>query len=235
MPAPPHRQLRRPSAPSASAAAFEGSVYPATGEAPCGVAPYTGQLKKITAVDRLTVEFQLCGPAADFLPKIAFSAYGIHDSAYLEAHALDGSLLDKPNGTGPYQIKEWSRGNRMVWSAFDGYWGTKALTPNLEFRWSDQSAQRLVELQAGTVDGIDNPGTADIATIKADTNLQYKARAGLNTSFLGFNNTIEPWDDVKVRQAIAMGDRPRADRQGVLPGRLDGRRLLHPVRDPVRL
>jgi ABC-type transport system substrate-binding protein len=191
-------------APSASAAAFEGSVYPATGEAPCGVAPYTGQLKKITAVDRLTVEFQLCGPAADFLPKIAFSAFGIQDSDYLEAHALDGTLLDKPNGTGPYQIKEWSRGNRMVWSAFDGYWGDKALTPNLEFRWSDQSAQRLVELQAGTVDGIDNPGTADIATIQADTNLQYKARAGLNTSFLGFNNTIKPWDNVKVRQAIAM-------------------------------
>src|SRR5688572_29519575 len=166
-----------PPSAATSTAPFDAMVYPETGEAPCGTAPYTGQLKKITAVDALTVEFQLCGPAADFLPKIAFSAYGIHDSAYLEAHALDGSLLDKPNGTGPYQIKEWSRGNRMVWSAFDGYWGTKALTPNLEFRWSDQSAQRLVELQAGTVDGIDNPGTADIATIKADTNLQYKARA----------------------------------------------------------
>ena len=76
-------------APSASAAAFDGSVYPETGEAPCGVAPYTGQLKKITAVDRLTVEFQLCGPAADFLPKIAFSAFGIQDSDYLDgARAL---------------------------------------------------------------------------------------------------------------------------------------------------
>ena len=85
------------------------SVYPATGEAPCGVAPYTGQLKKITAVDRLTVEFQLCGPDADFLPKIAFSAFGIQDSAYLEAHVPDGTLLDKPNGTGPYKLKEWSQ------------------------------------------------------------------------------------------------------------------------------
>ena len=40
---------------------------------------------------------------------------------------------------------------------------TAALTPNLEFRWSDQAAQRLLELQSGTVDGIDNPGADDIA------------------------------------------------------------------------
>ena len=191
--------------PSVSAAPFEATAYPADAEAPCGVLPYTGQLKKITAIDALTVEFQLCGPAADFLPKIAFSAFGIHDSDYLEAHGTDGSLLDQPNGTGPYTLEEWSRGNRMVFAANDGYWGNKALTPGLEFQWSDDAASRLIALQAGTVDGIDNPGTADIATIKADTNLQFKERAGLNVSFLGMNNSFEPWDDERVRQAIAKG------------------------------
>ncbi len=190
---------------AASQAAYDGMVYPETGEAPCGTAPYTGQLKKITAVDALTVEFQLCGPAADFLPKIAFSAFGIHDSGYLTAHGTDGSLLDKPNGTGPFTLKEWSRGNRMVFSAFDGYWGTKALTPNLEYQWSDDAASRLLALQAGTVDGIDNPGTNDIKVIQGDTTLQYKERAGLNVSFLGMNNTVKPFDNEKVRQAIAKG------------------------------
>ncbi len=189
----------------ASTSPFEGTVYPATGEAPCGVAPYTGQLKKITAVDALTVEFQLCGPDAAFLPKIAFSAFGIQDSDYLAANAANGTYLDQPNGTGPYKLKEWSKGNRMVFEAFDGYWGDKALTPNLEFRWSDEAAQRLLELQSGNVDGIDNPGTSDIATIQADSSLQFAPRPGLNTMYLGFNNTIKPWDDVRVRQAIAMG------------------------------
>jgi ABC-type transport system substrate-binding protein len=195
------------SAPSAEASTtpFTGMAYPETGEAPCGVAPYTGQLKKITAIDALTVEFQLCGPDAAFLPKIAFSAYGIHDSDYLAAHAPDGSYLDQPNGTGPYTLAEWSKGNRMVFAANDAYWGDKALTPNLEFRWSDEAAQRLLELQSGNVDGIDNPGTSDIATIQGDSSLQFAPRPGLNTMYLGFNNTIEPFDDVKVRQAIAMG------------------------------
>ena len=199
-----------PASQPTSQAPYEGMVYPATGEAPCGTAPYTGELKKITAVDRLTVEFQLCTPDAAFLPKVAFSAFGIHDSDYLEKHAADGSYLAQPNGTGPYKLKQWDKGNRVVFEAFDGYWGDKAKTANLELRWSDEAAQRLLDLQSGNVDGIDNPGTEDIAKIQADTTLKFAERPGLNTFYLGFNDTIKPFDDLKVRQAIAMGiDRER--------------------------
>jgi len=179
--------------------------YPESGDAPCGVAPYTGTLKKITAIDAQTVEFQLCGPDASFLPKVAFSVFGIQDTDYLQAHVPDGSILTKPNGTGPYKFKEWSKGNRLVWEANPDYWGDKAKTAGLEFHWSDESAARLLDLQSGTVDGIDNPGTPDITTIQADTNLKFYPRPGLNTLFLGFNNTQKPFDDVRVRQAIAMG------------------------------
>jgi ABC-type transport system substrate-binding protein len=180
-------------------------VYPTTGDAPCGVAPYVGNMKKITAIDALTVEFQLCNPDASFLPKVAFSAFGIQDSDYLAKHVPDGSILATPNGTGPYKFKEWSKGNRIVWEANPDYWGDKAKTPTAELHWSDESAARLLDLQAGTVDGIDNPGSTDIATIQADSNLKFYPRAGLNTLFLGFNNTQKPFDNEKVRQAIAQG------------------------------
>src|SRR6185295_12560525 len=92
----------------------------------------------------------------------------------------------------------------------DGYWGEKAKTPNAELRWSDEAAQRLLELQSGNIDGMDNPGTSDIATIQGDSSLQFAPRPGLNTLYLGFNNTVKPWDNDKIRQAIAMGiDRQR--------------------------
>jgi peptide/nickel transport system substrate-binding protein len=198
------------SQPAASEAAYEGTAYPESGDAPCGVAPYTGELKKITAIDRLTVEFQLCQPDAAFLAKVAFSVFGIEDADYLEKHVADGSIIASPNGTGPYQLKQWDKGNRMVFEAFADYWGDKAKTANLELKWSDEAAQRLLELQSGNTDGIDNPGTDDITKIQADSTLTFAPRPGLNVSFLGFNNTKKPWDDVKVRQAIAMGiDRER--------------------------
>ena len=85
-----------------------------------------------------------------------------------------------------------------------------ALTPTLVFRWSSEAAQRLLELQAGTVDGIDNPGPDDFAVIEADANLQLINRPALNIFYVGMNNTYAPFDNELVRQAIAMGiDRQR--------------------------
>src|SRR4029079_9251128 len=125
-------------------------------------------------------------------------------------HAPDKSILEQPNGTGPYNLKAWDKGNRITFEANPDYWGTAPKTPNLEFRWSDEAAQRLLELQSGNVDGIDNPGPSDIAAIKADSSLKFNVREALNTFYRGFNSTIKPWDNEKIRKAIAMGiDRER--------------------------
>lgn len=196
---------------SASGGAFTGISYPETGDAPCGVAPYTGTMKKITAVDRLTVEFQLCASDVAFLPKAAFSTFGIQDSDYLAAHAKDKSYLTQPNGTGPYKLTQWDTGNRMDFEANPNYWGDAAKAPKAELRWSDTAAQRLVELESGTsIDGMDNPGRDEIAKIKTESNLTFMPRPAMNTMYIGMNRAVKPWDDENVRKAIAMGiDRKR--------------------------
>jgi peptide/nickel transport system substrate-binding protein len=183
----------------------EAMTYPEDADAPCGEEGYTGSIKRITALSRLKVEFQLCAPDPAFLPKIAFAVFGIQDADYLEAHAPDQSILEAPNGTGPYKLGSWEKGNRIVLESNPDYWGDAPRTANLEFRWSDQAAQRLLELDAGNVDGIDNPGTDDIETIKGNSALAFFPREGMNTFYLGFNNTLEPWDDENVRKGIALG------------------------------
>ena len=209
----PTSQAPASEAPQASANPnFQGQAYPESGEAPCGTEDYSGLMKKITAIDELTVEFQLCAPDPAFLPKVAFSVFGIWDSDYLAAHAPDKSYLTAPVGTGPYTVTEWTPGQRLVYAANPNYWdaANAAKTPGLEFRWSAEAAQRLIELQSGNVDGMDNPGTDDIATIQGDSSLQFNVREPLNTFYLGFNSTKAPWTNEKIRQAIAMGiDRQR--------------------------
>ena len=190
---------------SASAGDFTGIAYPESGDAPCGDAAYAGLVKKITAVDRLTVEFQLCAPDVAFLPKAAFATFGIQDSDYLAAHATDKSYLTQANGTGPYKLAEWDTGNRMVFQANESYWGEAPKAPNAELRWSDSTAQRLVELKSGAVDGVDNPGREEIDAIKGDSTLQFLPRPAMNTFYIGMNHSFKPWDDVNVRKAIAMG------------------------------
>jgi peptide/nickel transport system substrate-binding protein len=191
--------------------------YPDYGQVDCANGtfnglPYGGNLKSISAPDPMTVVFDFCNPDVAFLSQIAFQALAIDDLGYLEAHMADGSILTAPNGTGPYMLANWDHGNRLDLSANPNYWGGAPVTPNVEFQWSDQSAARLVQLQAGTIDGMDNVGKDDIATVQNDPNLAFYPREGLNTLYLGMNNTVKPWDNQKVRQAIAMG----IDRQKIV-------------------
>ncbi len=172
---------------------------------------YGGEFKSIEAVDANTVKFTLCFADPAFASKVAFSVFAIQSKAYLDANNGDSvKMSEKPNGTGPYMVKAWNRGDSVVFEANPTYWGTPALTKNLIFRWSEQSAQRLLELQAGTVNGIDNPGPDDIAAIEADTNLKLYPRQGFNIFYIGFCNTIPPFDNLLVRQAISYAiDRQR--------------------------
>ena len=68
---------------------------------------YNGNIEQIRAEDEFTVVFDLCNPDVAFLSKIAFTSFAINDSDYLEAHVEDGSIVEEPNGTGPYALDTW--------------------------------------------------------------------------------------------------------------------------------
>ena len=105
--------------------------------------------------------------------KVAFSPFAINDTAYLEKarrRRLDRRAT--PNGTGPYKLKEWARATTSSSRPTRPTGARRPRSPTVVFRWSTEAAQRLVELQSGTVDGIDNPGPTTSTTIQGDPNLQ---------------------------------------------------------------
>ncbi len=171
---------------------------------------YGGIIKEIKSLDALTVEFDLCVPDPAFLPKVAFSVFAVQPKEYIEYAMMDGKILEAPVGTGPYSVEKWTRGDSITFTRNDNYWGEKAKTKTLVFKWAAEGAARLLELQAGTVDGIDNPTPDDFEKIQADSTLQFQPREALNIFYIGMTNTHPPFDNVKVRQAFAMGiDRQR--------------------------
>jgi peptide/nickel transport system substrate-binding protein len=171
---------------------------------------YGGKIRSIEAVDQYTVVFTLCKPDPAFLAKVAFTPFGIQPSEWIEANGGTGQLLERPIGTGPYRLDNWARGDSITFSRFDGYWGTPAKTQTLVFRWATEGAARLLELQSGTVDMITNISPDDFDVVRNDADLQLLPVANPNTFYLAMTNTFEPFDDVRVRQAIAMGiDRQR--------------------------
>jgi len=166
---------------------------------------YGGEFKSIEAVDQYTVKFSLCFPDPAFLSKVAFAGFQIQDKDYLDEMGGDSAKMsEKPNGTGPYVLKEWVRGDHITFEANPNYWGEAPTIKTLIFRWSTETAQRLLELQAGTVDGIFNPSAEDYEAVQADSNLKLVPFETGNIFYLGLNNAIPPFDDEKVRQAVAM-------------------------------
>jgi peptide/nickel transport system substrate-binding protein len=169
--------------------------------AQCGTEGYVGNLAGIEATDAQTVTFTLCNPDVAFPSKVAFSALGIFPEEQLE-EASTGAPVDSPIGTGPYKLEAWEKGSQIVLTANEDYWGDAPAIPTVVFRWSEESAQRLVELQSGDVDGIDNVGTEDFETVSGDSNLQLIEREPLNVFYLGFNVDKPPFDNEQLRQAI---------------------------------
>src|SRR4030095_6536853 len=67
-----------------------------------------------------------------------------------------------------------------------------------------RSSDLLLELQSGTVDGIFAPSAEDYETIQNDPNLTFIPYQTGNVFYIGLNNTMPPFDNEQVRQAVAM-------------------------------
>jgi ABC-type transport system substrate-binding protein len=172
---------------------------------------YGGKISSIEAVDELTVRFTLCKPDPAFLAKIAFTPFGIYPSEWVMENASNAEvLLRHPIGTGPWMIDSWNAGDSVNFSRNDAYWGELPSYSTLVFRWATEGAARLLELQSGTVNFITNVSPDDFATVEGDDSLQLLRVANPNVLYLAMTNTFAPFDNLKVRQAIAMGiDRQR--------------------------
>jgi len=167
-------------------------------------------IKSITAPDQYTVEFKLCHTNPALIAKIGFVGFVISPSEYIEAQGGSGDMLDKFIGTGPYMVDEWKRGESLTMLKFDDYWGTPAVNDGFILRWAKEGTTRLLELQSGTADWITTPNIDDWETIQEDENLTLIPAPGADVMYLAFTNTVTPFDDVRVRKAIAMAvDRQR--------------------------
>ncbi len=179
---------------------------------------YGGKVSSVEALDEFTVQFSFCSPLPAFRQIAAFTPFGIQPEEHLAA--TGGAPLDSPVGTGPFKLEQWNRGESIVYSRNDNYWGDPAPYETLVFRWASEGAARLTELQAGTVDQITNVSPDSFDTVKNDPNLTFIPVANPNTLYLAMTAQLDPFGDspggdtvfadVNVRKAIALGvDRQR--------------------------
>jgi peptide/nickel transport system substrate-binding protein len=166
-----------------------------------------------TAVIALTKTF---GP---FLGALTLIPFGIQSPTAMKKYgANDGSLskdgtfvpkgtysTQHPTGTGPYKFDSWRVGDRLTLVRNDAYWGKKAFLRRLIFRPIPDNAARLQALQTGEIDGYDNVAPQDVATVQKSDSLKIVDRPSFNVGYVTINRAIKPFDDLRVRQAVAYG------------------------------
>ncbi len=164
-----------------------------------------GEIKTLEAVDALTVKFTLCAPDPALPQKLTGSSFGIMQKDDIKATGgVAKAISEKPVGTGPYKLSEWKRGDSLTFAANAAWWGGAVKNKQLVIRWSKESAQSLLELKSGNADGITQVGTDDFETIKKDAKLKLIPKEPLNIMYFGVNNLKAPFDNEKIRQALAM-------------------------------
>ncbi|EAC5524869.1 ABC transporter substrate-binding protein, partial [Listeria monocytogenes] len=107
----------------------------------------------IEKVDEYTVKFVLPTPSAAAISNIATETYIIPEHIFKDVTDFSVSELpEKPVGTGPYQLKEYKRGEYFTFEANENYYGGKPSIQNVTLRIIESTDTAKVALQKGEVD-----------------------------------------------------------------------------------
>ncbi|OOG70374.1 ABC transporter substrate-binding protein [Sinorhizobium sp. A49] len=108
------------------------------------------------------------------------------------------------DGTGPYRLDEWRRGSSLALTRNDKYWGTAPTNGEVVFQYFTDATALNNALLTGAVDVITSVQSPDsIAQFKDNPDFTVTAGQSTTKELLAFNDRVEPFNNVKVRKAIA--------------------------------
>ena len=173
----------------------------------CRCAFYIQNIEKVEAVDDLTVVYHLRDPAVSLPGVIAPAAVNnvIHSPTAIQKLGEDYNR--NPVGTGPFILKSWTAGDRMVVERNPDYWNKgRPYLDRVVLRPLPDAQARFASLQSGEADLVwgDEYDADNIAKAKTDPALAVHAYTGSGAQVYAFNTKVAPFDDVRVRQALVM-------------------------------
>ncbi|AIC96565.1 glutathione ABC transporter substrate-binding protein [Shouchella lehensis] len=193
-------------------------------------------IEEINVLGDYEIEFVLEEPDVAFLFSFAHSGGFMISPDVIEAdyEAMEGgeqpftAVNANPAGTGYFKYQSGTIGSSdLVFERNDDHWsGEPAILDTVTFKTIPDASARLAELTTGDSHFIvtDVAGLPQLEGI-GDANLN--VTDSISGTYFGFNTEVEPFDDVRVRQAIAMA----VDKDVVIDSLLDG--YGFPANSPV--
>jgi peptide/nickel transport system substrate-binding protein len=132
-------------------------------------------------------------------------------------------LANQPVGTGPYVLEEWNRGDSLVLTANEDYWGQPAAIGTVTLRYFGDPSAANNALLTGDIDVIGTVQAPEsLDQFAGDDQLQIIEGTTNGEVTLSFNNESGPMSDIRVRQAV----KHAIDHEALLETAWAGRGLL---------
>lgn len=151
-------------------------------------------------VDDYTVKLNLKYPFAPLVPTLSLALTSPMSPAAIEKYGED--VRQHPVGAGPFKMSEWVKGDRIVMVRNDDYYGQKPTIEKLVFMIVPEASTREAMLRAGQVHVCYKPLPADVAMLKADSNITVDMPLDTRTIFMGLNCQKGATQNMLVRQAF---------------------------------
>ena len=110
------------------------------------------------------------------------------------------------DGTGPYVLDGWKRGSAISLKAFDGYWGEKPKNGGATISYFTEAAALDNALLTDALDLVTTTQSPD-ALAQFEDPSRFTISEGNSTvkEIMAYNDRVAPFDDPKVRKALARG------------------------------
>jgi peptide/nickel transport system substrate-binding protein len=163
-----------------------------------------GDIASVDAPDDRTVVVKLSKPNGSFLSILS-------QVMILPEHALAGMPLETlatstwwsttPVGTGPFKFNRYVSDQYVELAADDDYRGGKPKADVLINRYFESPAAAVAALRAGEIQ-FTYVESDDAVSFKSDSNFKVIEGASYVVNYIGLNQKVELFKDVRVRQAI---------------------------------
>ncbi len=171
-------------------------------------------IANIATPDAHTVVITLSRPLANFL-----FGLGLGDAVIFEPSSV-ASNRTSPVGTGPYRFVRWVRGDRVEMERYEQYRDrANVAIRRAAFRFMSDPQAQMAALRGGDIDGVTNFGAYEAVDLfRNDPRFRVTVGSTEGKTIVALNNGRPPFNDVRVRRAMAHA----IDRNAVIQGAMSG-------------
>jgi cationic peptide transport system substrate-binding protein len=188
-------------------------------------------VKSVRALSPSQVVFQLNKPDSSFLSTLATDFAAILSAEYgdsLKESAQLPHLDTLPIGTGPFKFREYKKDVLIRYHRHSQYWRKTGELDQLVIDIVPDNTKRLAKLLTHECDVAPIPRLAELSMLAKRKDFSVDQQTSLNVGYWAFNTQKAPFNNVKVRQALAFAVNKQSILQAVYFGQAEAANSVLP-------